>query len=69
MWENRMYEKKGGVNILKRQGNHKWKPNTTFTKTEKKKLRYKINGNHPNKKRKEAKRNIEPTGKQGIKCK
>ena len=52
-----------GLTYLKKQGNHKSKPNTTFTKTEKKILKHKINGNHPTKQGKEEKRNIESTGK------
>ena len=60
MWE--------GVNILKKRGNHKSKPNITFKKTEKKILKQKINGNHPTKKKKkEQKGNIKSTGKQGLK--
>ena len=54
------------LTYLKKQGNHKSQANITFTKTEKKNNKYKINGNHPTKKRKE-KRNIESTGKQGLK--
>ena len=46
-----------GLTYLKKQGNHKSKPNTTFTKTEKKILKHKINGNHPTKQGKEEKRN------------
>ena len=56
----------GKVSILKKQDKHKSKPNITFTKNKKKILKYKINGNHPAKKRKEEKRNIESTGKQGL---
>ena len=52
-----------GLTYLKKQGNHKSKPNTTFTKTEKKILKHKINGNHPTKPGKEEKRNIKSTGK------
>ena len=37
-------------------GNHKSKPNTTFTKTKNKSTKHKINGNHPTKKRKEKHR-------------
>ena len=36
-------------------------------KLKRKVLKHKINGNHPTKKRKEEKRNIESTGKQGLK--
>ena len=36
--------------MLKKQGNHKSKPNITFAKTEKK-FNHKINGNHPAQKR------------------
>ena len=36
-------------------------------KGKRKVLKHKINGNHPTKKRKEEKRNIESTGKQGLK--
>ena len=36
-------------------------------KLKRKILKYKINGNHPTQKRKEEKRNIESTGKQGLK--
>ena len=32
-------------------------------------LKHKINGNHPKDKRKEEERNIESTGKQGLKWK
>ena len=53
--------------MLKKQGNHKSKLNITFTKTEKKSFKHKINGNHPTKKWKEGKRNIESTGKLGFK--
>ena len=53
--------------MLKKQGNHKSKLNVTFTKTEKKILKHKINGNDPTKKRKEEERNIESAGKQGLK--
>ena len=45
------------VNILEKEGNHKSKPDNTFTKT---KNKYKIKGNHPTtppKKRKEQRRN------------
>jgi len=42
------------VNILKKQGKHKSKPNITFTKKMKRKIyKQKINGDHPTKKRKE----------------
>ena len=54
-------------NILKKQGNHKPKPNITFTKLKRRVLKHKINRNHPTKKkRKEEERNIESTGKQGL---
>ena len=36
-------------------------------KLKRKILKYEINGNHPTKKRKEEKRNIESAGKQGLK--
>ena len=36
-------------------------------KLKRKVLKHKINGNHPTQKRKEEKRNIESTGKQGLK--
>ena len=36
-------------------------------KLKRKILKHKINGNHPTQKRKEEKRNIESTGKQGLK--
>ena len=36
-------------------------------KLKRKVLKHKRNGNHPTKKRKEEKRNIESTGKQGLK--
>ena len=47
-----------GLTYLKKKGNHKSKPNITFTKTENIYfiLKYKINGNHPTKKRKEKHR-------------
>ena len=44
------------VNILIKQGNHKSKPNITFTKIKRKVHKHKINGNHPTKK-KEQRRN------------
>ena len=54
--------------MLKKQGDHKSKPNIIFTKNLKRKiLEHKINGNHPTQKRKEEKRNIESNGKQGLK--
>ena len=46
------------VNILKKQGNHKSKPKSTFIKNENKILKQKINGNHPTKKKKKIERNI-----------
>ena len=50
----------------KATGNHQSEPNITFTKTENKsKIKHKINGNHPT--QKEEKKNLESTGKQGIK--
>ena len=43
--------------MLKKQGNHKSKPNITFAKTEKK-FNHKINGNHPAQKRIKEKHRI-----------
>ena len=40
------------VKIPKKQGNHKSKPNITFTKLKRKVLKHKTNGNHPTKKKK-----------------
>ena len=53
--------------MLQKQGNHKSKPNITFTKTEEKLLKHKIKGNHPTPPKKEENRNIESTGKQVLK--
>ena len=53
--------------MLKKQGNHKSKPNVTFTKLKRKVPKHKINGNRPTKKRKEERRNIESTGKTKFK--
>ena len=50
-----------------KNGNHKSKPNITFTKTEKKVHKHKINGKHPTEKRKEERKNIKLTGKKGLK--
>ena len=62
-----LYDYQEGVNILEKQGNHKSRPNKTFTKTRKKDTSTKQKGNHPTKKKKEQRRNIESTGKQGLK--
>ena len=62
-YQDKVSRYRKGLTYLKKQGNHKSKPNTTFTKTEKKILKHKINGNHPTKQGKEEKRNIESTGK------
>ena len=56
-----------GVNILEKKGNPKSKPKITITKTKKSTQENKRNGNHPTKKRKEQRRNIKYTGKQGLK--
>ena len=55
------------VNILEKQGNHKSKPNITFINTKRRGHKHKIKGNHPTRKRKEQRRDIESTGKQGLK--
>ena len=39
----------------------------TFTKIKRKVHKHKIKGHHPTKKRKEQRRNIKSTGKQGLK--
>ena len=57
----------GGVNILKKHGNHKSKQTLHSQKLKRKVVKHKINGNHPTKRRKEERRNIESTGKQGLK--
>ena len=52
-----------GVSILKKQGNHKPKPNIAFAKNEKKNtLKQIITGDHPTKKKKKKKerKNGEP---------
>ena len=42
-----------GLKVLKKQGNHKSKPNIPFTKNWKV-LKHKISGNHPTQKRRET---------------
>ena len=46
-----------GINIIKKQDNHKSKLNITFTKTKIKGREHKIKGNHPTKEIKEQRRN------------
>ena len=58
------------MSILKKQGNHKPKPNIALAKNEKKNtLKQIITGDHPTKKkkRKEEWRTIESTGTRGSK--
>ena len=55
-----------GLTYFKKQGNHKSKPNITFTKNEKKNTQAKNNWRQSNQKKKEW-RIIESTGKQGLK--
>ena len=51
----------GRVSILKKQGNHKPKPNTAFAKNEKKKkLKQIITGDYPTKNKKKERKNGEP---------
>ena len=54
------------ANILEKQGNHKSNPNIS-QKLKGKGCKYKIKGTHPTNKRKEQRRNIKSTGKQGLK--
>ena len=58
--------KQEGVNVLKKIGQPQIKTKYYIHKNWKV-LKHKINGNHPTQKRKEEKRNIESTGKQGLK--
>ena len=55
-----------GLTYLKKQGNHKSKPNITFTKTEEKSTQA-WNKWKPSNQKKIKKINTESTGKQGLK--
>ena len=54
-------------NILKKQGAANQNQTLHSQKLKRKVHKHKINGNHPNKKRKEQRRSIESIGKQGLK--
>ena len=58
-----------GVNIFKKLGNHKSKKKKKRFKKTKQKTQHEIKGNHQTtkSKRKEQRRDIESTGKQGLK--
>ena len=58
-----------GLTYLKNRASTNQNQTLHSQKLERKVLNHKINGNHPTKKRKEEKRNIVSTGKQGLKCK
>ena len=56
-----------GLTYLKNRATTNQNQILHLQKLKRKVLKHKINGNHPTKKRKEEKRNIESTGKQGLK--
>jgi len=56
-----------GLTYLKNRATTNQNQTLHSQKLKRKVLKHKINGNHPTKKRKEEKRNIESTGKQGLK--
>ena len=56
-----------GLTYLKNRATTNKSQTLHSQKLKRKVLKHKRNGNHPTKKRKEEKRNIELTGKQGLK--
>ena len=56
-----------GLTCLKNRATTNQNQTLHSQKLKRKVLKHKINGNHPTQKRKEEKRNIESTGKQGLK--
>ena len=56
-----------GLTYLKNRATTNQNRTLHSQKLKRKVLKHKINGNHPTNKRKEERRNIESTGKQGLK--
>ena len=63
------YEAKKVLTYLKNMATTNQNATSRSQRVKTKALKHKINGNHATKKRKEEKRNIESTGKQGLKWK
>ena len=59
--------KKKYITYLKNRATRNQNQTLYSQKLKRKVHKHKINGNHPTKKRKEQRRNIESTGKQGLK--
>ena len=56
-----------GLTFLKNRATTNQNQTLHSQKLKRKVHKYKINGNHPTKKKREQRRNIESTGKQGLK--
>ena len=57
-----------GVKVLKNRSTTNQNQTLHSQKLKRKIRKHKMNGNHPTKKRKEQRRNIESSGQQGLKC-